>query len=108
MIQQSEVVAGAGTIITCPKCRASVATLRKPLYQGWNFGLDILRFEPGQQPDAKLPRAECRKCGEPYSKQSKSLRTGLRTIIHTQFGWLPPEQAPMGSEAPAGSIVRVQ
>jgi hypothetical protein len=90
MVHTAEVVAGAGTIMTCPKCLAAIGSLRKPLYQGWNFGLDIVRFEPGQEPDRLEPKAQCRKCGEPYSKMTATLRDGRKTWIHTAFGWLPP------------------
>lgn len=107
VIQQGAMVAGAGAVMTCPKCHAKIGTLRKPLFQNHNFGLDIVRFEPGQEPKASDPKAQCRICDTAYAEKTKSMRHGLQNFIHTEFGWLPPEQSTV-ADAVAGQLHRVQ
>lgn len=107
-IQKSTLIADSGCVLTCPRCAAKIGTLRKALHQGWNFGLDIVKFEPGQQPDPKHPLAACRKCGGAYSQSSASVLHGRQTWIHTPFGWLPPEKSTVGAAVKKGIVERVQ
>jgi hypothetical protein len=104
-IVKGELIAGTGTILTCPKCHAHIGRLQRPLYQGWTFGLDAIRFDEGQAPDRNKPKAECRKCGAPYSEMTTSLKAGQRTWIHTAHGWLPP--VPEVTAAVQGAIRRI-
>jgi hypothetical protein len=106
-IQHSDLIAGAGTVMTCPQCHAKIGTLRKPLYQGWTFGLDIVKFFAGMQPEKDHPSANCRKCGAAYSEMLKSLTGVRKTWIHTEHGWLPPEKTAI-AHAVGGLVDRVQ
>lgn len=106
-LQSASIVADSGCVLTCPQCAAKIGTLRKALYQGWNFGLDIVKFEPDQVP-GNPPKAECRKCGAAYSQMSASIAHGRQTWIHTQFGWLPPDPTSVADAVKRGIVERVQ
>jgi hypothetical protein len=89
-MKHAEAIALAGAEITCPNCNTLIGVLRKPLYQGWHFGLDAIRFAKGQVP--KKNQAVCRTCGASYAEMDyHATAKGTRStmLVHTRFGWLP-------------------
>ncbi len=99
-VARSEIIAGEGAIVSCPHCHARVGILRKPLYQGWLFGLDAIDFYLGMAPVARLPEAVCRKCSTPYAETITERRTGRqKMLIHFEepVGWKPHDPPPRHS-----------
>lgn len=89
MPYHAETIAIAGTVLTCPKCRARIGTLTKTLYQNFSFGLDAIRFETGHRP--RKDQAKCGVCEADYS-QVEHNKDGQRMFVHTEYGWLPPTE----------------
>ena len=80
-------VAKAGTLITCPKCRAHIGRLRRTLYHSLTVAADSIIWEPGQHHDHD-EGAICKKCGATYMAITASIKQGRRILLHTQVGWI--------------------
>jgi ribosomal protein S27E len=74
------IVARAGTVVTCPKCGATIGRLYSDLYSGVSCRADQIEFEPGQKRHANQ-KAECARCGEGYMKMHHWIRPGLPITI---------------------------
>lgn len=95
-VAAAELVALPGTTLICPNCGETVGVLTKPLYQGYSFGLDAIRFAPRMAPDRDKPEAACRACSTAYAIHDVHLvgegferKQTVTLLIHTDRGWLP-------------------
>jgi len=81
----------AGTLITCPRCKAEIARTTKEMRPG--VTLEAALFAWIGTPIRDGEYMDCRKCGEGWTT-TKGYRDedGVVTVfqIHTAEGWLPP------------------
>lgn len=109
-LEIAALIALPGTHVTCPECHAQVATLVKAWRQGFNPGLNTLRFEPGMFP--KHGSAHCPKCGGSYAETDTAKHpdgtTSMQMLLHTDYGWLPkpPPDAPPPKKRPVIRLPR--
>lgn len=87
-ISAGQIVARAGTEVTCPDCGALIGTLRVDVYQGLNPGPELLRFHPKQVRRAHEP-CECKRCGGGYWKTVIAGEHRGKFLLHTKaIGWV--------------------